>query len=46
MSSKLYRHRKTDKLYSLVQKSLKVKIQFLIKDEWINGCLILKSMTY
>lgn len=33
MSSKLYRHKKTGKLYSFVQESLKVKIQFLIKYE-------------
>ena len=36
MSSKLYRYNKTGKLYSLVQESLKIKIQFLIKDELID----------
>ena len=33
---KKYRHKKTGKLYSLIQDPLKIKMRYLIGDKWVR----------
>ena len=50
MNSKLYKHKKTGKLYSLVQENIKVKCDIIYLEEskesvldWKNGFILYKA---